>query len=217
MFRFLRKKRTAFPFYDHKVNPNGLKISFPGSQLDVGAFTYGYRKMRVKTWGEGANLKIGKFCSIASGVEIILGGNHRVDWISTYPFGHIFQDHFPANVPDGHPATKGDVLIGNDVWIAADAKILSGVKIGDGAVIGASSVVSKDVAPYEIVAGNPAQPVKSRFDEETVALLLELRWWDLNPKEDITNLAAILSSRPEKTMLKELVAKFRSETAQPLS
>ena len=80
--------------------------------------------------------------------------------------------------------SKGNIVIGNDVWIAQDATILSGVTIGDGAVIGANSVVTKDVEPYTIVAGNPARPISKRFDDQTIEDLLRIKWWNL-PMEDL--------------------------------
>ncbi|WP_344824120.1 CatB-related O-acetyltransferase [Rurimicrobium arvi] len=111
-------------------------------------------------------------------MKIFLGGNHRVDWVSTYPFPAL-PGFFPeAAEITGHPSTKGDVVIGNDVWIGYAAIILSGVTIGDGAVIGAGSVVSKNVGPYEIWAGNPAVCIKKRFPEEIIARLLTEKWWD---------------------------------------
>ncbi|MBN4053753.1 CatB-related O-acetyltransferase [Haliea sp. AH-315-K21] len=142
------------------------------SLYDVGPGTYG--EPTVLHWGEAATLKMGSYCSIADGVKIYLGGNHRVDWITTYPFS-IFRESAKNIV--GHPATKGDVIIGHDVWIADDVKILSGVSIGNGAVIGASSVVSSNVAPYSIVAGNPAKPVKMRFTDDEILILQSLSWW----------------------------------------
>ncbi len=78
----------------------------------------------------------------------------------------------------GHPKTKGDVVIGSDVWIASNAVILSGVHIGDGAVIGANAVVSKNVPAYRVAAGNPSKVVKYRFDEDTIAQLLNIKWWE---------------------------------------
>jgi serine acetyltransferase len=78
----------------------------------------------------------------------------------------------------GHPSCKGDIIIENDVWIGATATIMSGVKISNGAVIGAGSVVTKDVPPYAIVAGNPAKVVKYRFTEEQIEKLLSIAWWD---------------------------------------
>ena len=123
-------------------------------------------------------LIIGKYCSIAEKVTFLLGGNHRVDWISTYPFSE-FQVTWPnASGLVGHPATRGDINVGNDVWIGHGATILSGIRIGDGAVIGAGSVVSKDVAPYSIVAGNPAKEIRARFSANEIEKLLQIKWWD---------------------------------------
>lgn len=84
-----------------------------------------------------------------------MGGNHRTDWLTTYPFGHIHKDIFTNFSGVGHPATKGSVVIGNDVWIGTNVTIMSGVSIGDGAVIANNSHVVKDVLPYSIVGGNP--------------------------------------------------------------
>lgn len=146
--------------------------------FSIGDFTYG--KPDVRWWGEPVNLTIGKFCSLAKGVKIMLGGNHRTDWISTYPFsGRSLQQTFPeARDILGHPSSKGDILIGNDVWIAEDATIMSGTSIGDGAVIAAGAVVTKSVKPYEIVGGNPAKHINFRFSDDIIALLLEIKWWD---------------------------------------
>ena len=138
----------------------------------IGDYTYG--KPQVLSWGD-STLHIGKYCSIAENVTIFLGGNHRIDWVTTYPFSSIFPEarHFK-----GHPATKGDVVIGNDVWIGRSATILSGLKIGNGAVIGAGSMVTKDVPDYGIVAGNPAKLVKMRFDDDTIQALNRIGWWN---------------------------------------
>lgn len=139
---------------------------------EVGVGTYG--EPTVLRWGEPATLKVGAYCSIADGVKIYLGGNHRVDWITTYPFTEFRES---ARQISGHPSTKGDVIIGHDVWIGDDAKILSGASIGNGAVIGSSAVVTSNVAPYSIVAGNPAKHIKMRFTDEEVLVLETLRWW----------------------------------------
>lgn len=141
--------------------------------FSIGDWTYG--RPIIYRWDDKTMLRIGKFCSIADGVRIILGGEHRSDWVTTYPFSVFFES---AKDVKGHPATKGDVTIGNDVWIGSQAIILSGITIGDGAIIGAGSVVSRDVAPYSIVAGNPAKPIRLRFDESKIDALLKIAWWN---------------------------------------
>ena len=162
--------------------------------MEVGAYTYGHDKIKV-WWPEMANIKIGKFCSIAlDGVEIYAGGNHHTEWISTYPFGHIHQNLFNTVSGENHPISKGDITIGNDVWIGNYVKIFSGVTIGDGAVIGAYSVITKDVPPYTIVAGNPGEVRRNRFSDEDTAYLLDLKWWDL-PVEKINEIAPLLCSQ----------------------
>lgn len=124
-------------------------------------------------------LVIGSFSSIGTGAAFIMAGNqgHRTDWISTFPF--YWMSEVPAfeGAANGYrPA--GDTVIGNDVWIGAEAIVMPGVTIGDGAVIGTRAVVTRDVEPYAIVAGNPARTIRQRFEARRVALLLEMRWWD---------------------------------------
>ena len=153
------------------------------SDIAIGRFTYGHGGLIVRQWNEGAALSIGAFCSIAEGVTVLLGGNHRTDWITTYPFGHVAREAFPAAPVPGHPATRGDVTIGADVWLGTGAVILSGVTIGPGAVVAAHAVVVRDVAPYEVVAGNPAVPLRRRFDAPTIAALLASPWWECDTDE----------------------------------
>ncbi|HWX48643.1 MAG TPA: CatB-related O-acetyltransferase [Roseomonas sp.] len=141
---------------------------------EIGDHSYGQPVVHERL----ARLRIGKFTSIAEGVRIALG-NHRTDSATTYPFAalHRFWPSAPT-APDADHATRGAVSIGHDVWIGAGAFIGSGVTIGDGAVIGAMAVVTRDVPPYAIVAGNPARLLRSRFPEPVVRALLALRWWD---------------------------------------
>lgn len=175
------KKKEASPRINSKQGSVYTKDCLTGENYDIGEFTYGHPN--VFMWDNSTRLHIGKFCSIASDVTILLGGNHRTDWVSSYPF-NVLSKPFPNASPiKGHPATKGDIWIGNDVWIGYGATILSGVHIGDGAVIGAKTVVTKDVAPYAIVVGNPGRMVKKRFDEKTIAALLEIGWWNWDEKQ----------------------------------
>ena len=179
------------------------------SPISIGRFTYGLEHLSIREWGEGASLKIGSFCSIASSVTIFLGGNHRVDWVSTFPFGHIFQDELGGTGIEGHPATRGDVIVGSDVWIGHGVTIMSGVSIGCGAVIAANSHVVCDVFPYEVVGGNPAKSIKKRFSREVRELLLTLAWWDL-PVEAIQKINGSLSTEPSVEVIKNLLRQYRA-------
>jgi acetyltransferase-like isoleucine patch superfamily enzyme len=118
------------------------------------------------------------------------GGEHRHDWVTTFPFTHKWPQ---GKGIAGLPATKGNVIIGHDVWIGAGALILSGVTVGNGAVIGARAVVASDVPPYAVAVGNPARVVKMRFPENTVARLLEIAWWNW-PDARIAKAVRVLSS-----------------------
>uniref|UniRef100_A0A6C0DPN8 Acetyltransferase n=1 Tax=viral metagenome TaxID=1070528 RepID=A0A6C0DPN8_9ZZZZ len=146
--------------------------------MSVSAGDYSYGTPQIRWACSGANYRCGKFCSIAGNVTIYLGGNHRPDWITTYPFGHINKETFHTFDGKGHPATKGDVTIGNDVWVGDNSTIMSGITIGDGAVIANNSHVVKDVRPYSIVGGNPAREIKLRFTEEQIETLLKIQWWN---------------------------------------
>ena len=145
----------------------------------------------------GDKLIIGKFCSIACGAKFLFtSANHTLRSLSTYPFPLFFEAWGleKSRVTDAWD-NRGDIVVGNDVWIGYEAVILSGVTIGDGAIIGTRAVVTKDVPPYTIVGGIPARPIRPRFDQETIAALLKLRWWDW-PRERIRrNLPAIQAGR----------------------
>lgn len=154
--------------------------------------TYGFQHLQIKDWGEGTKITVGSFTSIADRVVVFLGGNHRTDWITTYPFGTVATDVFPypkcaTNV------SKGDVIIGNDVWIGSNVTIMSGVTVGDGSIVAANSTVTKNVEPYTIVGGNPAKLIRKRFTDVQIKKLLELSWWNL-PDQIIKKLIPYLLS-----------------------
>ena len=123
-------------------------------------------------------------------MTIFLGGEHRSDWVTTYPF-NVLDPRFTHI--KGHPHSKGDVVIGNDVWVGRGAAILSGVRVGDGAVIGAYAVVVRDVPAYGIVAGNPAKLLRTRFSDAIIEELEDVRWWDW-PDERIDRAVPYLQS-----------------------
>lgn len=143
--------------------------------VSVGKMSYGL--LEVHTWGaSNEKLIIGNYVSIASGVKFILGGNHRYDTLSTYPFKvKILGESREA-------WSKGEIIVEDDVWIGTDVMILSGVSIGKGAVIAAGSIVTKDVPAYAIAGGNPAKLIKYRFDENTIEKLLTFDFSSIDKK-----------------------------------
>ena len=161
--------------------------------FNVGKHSYGVPSIFYSD--SGRQLVIGNYCSIGERVTIFLGGNHRTDWVTTYPFND-FKHHFSSGISvKGHPSSKGDVIIGNDVWIGYGATILSGVTIGDGAVIAAMSVVARDIPAYSIAGGNPAKVIKQRFGEETIRQLLRIRWWEWEDQKVNGNVHLLCTDR----------------------
>jgi virginiamycin A acetyltransferase len=143
----------------------------------------------------GDRLVIGKFCALARGVKFVMNGaNHKMSGFSTYPF-QIFGNGWERVAPKPSELPyKGDTVIGHDVWIGYDALVMPGVSIGSGAIVAARSVVTRDVAPYEVVGGNPAVVIKRRFDAKIVDELLRLAWWDWPIDKVTRNLEAIVSA-----------------------
>ncbi|WP_262029171.1 type B chloramphenicol O-acetyltransferase [Microvirga sp. Mcv34] len=139
-------------------------------------------------------LIIGSFCSIATGVTFVMHGNqgHRRDWISTFPFFYMNKDGAFGS-PEDPFLPAGDTVVGSDVWIGTEAMIMPGVRIGHGAIVGSRAVVTRDVEPYTVVTGNPARPVRKRFSDEEIAMLLEMAWWDW-PVEQIREAMPLLCS-----------------------
>jgi acetyltransferase-like isoleucine patch superfamily enzyme len=170
------------------------------SEYSMGRFSYGHPI--VLSYYSSRKVIIGNFCSIANGVTILTGGEHQTDWVTTYPFNTLFKK-FQQTKND---ITKGDVIIGNDVWIGLNATILPGVKINDGAVVGANSVVTKDVPPYAIVAGNPAKLIRMRFDRETIDSLLRIKWWNWDIQRIMDNMPLLLSNNVEDFVKKNITS-----------
>lgn len=137
------------------------------SKIIVGRRSYGMLNVSAFSPSDD-KLRIGSYCSVAPGVWFLLAGEHQLHSVSTYPFKvKVFGEAFEAG-------SKGDIIIQDDVWIGTNAIICSGVTIGQGAVVAAGAVVTKDVAPYAIVGGNPARLIKWRFDERLRARLSQI-------------------------------------------
>ena len=194
-------KDKAFPL-EHYDRLCFLKNIITNPNIIVGDYTYyddfddvaNFEK-NVKYLFDftGDQLIIGKFCMIASDVTFIMNGaNHLNDTITSYPFAIFGEDWSKAMDGKDYP-NKGNIVVGNDVWIGYGATIMPGVKIGDGAIIATKSVVTKDVAPYSIVGGNPAKEIRKRFSEKQISKLLEIAWWDW-PIEKITSHVQNLTS-----------------------
>jgi len=189
-------KNTIYPL-EHYKHLCFLKNIIKNPNIIVGDYTYyddfedvhNFEK-NVKYHFDftGDKLIIGKFCMIASDVHFIMNGaNHLTESISTYPFAIFGNGWENAMEGKGYPY-KGDTVIGNDVWIGYRACILAGVNIGHGAIIAAHSVVTKDVAPYSIVGGNPIQELRKRFSGVKIDKLLTMKWWDWEMEKITANL-----------------------------
>ncbi|GMQ30759.1 CatB-related O-acetyltransferase [Algoriphagus confluentis] len=186
-------KNQAFPLAGYN-RLCFLKNVVKNPQIQVGDYTYYDDFEDVQNFEKNVKylfdfvgdwLVIGKFCMIASDVTFIMNGaNHLSKSISSYPFAIFGKSWEKAMEGKSYP-NKGDTIIGNDVWIGYGATIMPGVKIGDGSIIASKSVVTKDVEPYTIVGGNPAQEIRKRFSIEKIDQLLALKWWDW-PIERIT-------------------------------
>jgi acetyltransferase-like isoleucine patch superfamily enzyme len=162
-----------------------------GGWATFGRFSYGH--FSVHSWPNSPLLRVGNFCSIAVGVELILGGEHRHDAVSQYPY-HMVFDRTSDSV-DEDLTVRGPIHVGHDVWLSTNSVVLAGVTIGNGAVIAAESVVTRDVEPYAVVAGNPARLLRHRFTPDVIARIEESAWWSW-PRERIEANLEWLTSPP---------------------
>lgn len=150
---------------------NKMNYTYPGNyfnidRVKIGNYTYG--RINAQTYEcEDSFLEIGSYCSIAANVQFILGGEHNIRSVSTYPFRQIFGNEIDTT-------SKGVITVKDDVWICNNVTVLSGVTIGQGAVVAAGAVVTKDVPPYAIVGGVPAKVIKYRFDQTIIKEALSI-------------------------------------------
>ena len=181
------QRRVSLPKRTLIEAPASLKRTKYEGFLELGAFSY-------QVSGYCAAAKIGRYCSIGEDVQIGRQ-NHPMDWISTSPFFYRdnrmfelgdsfaeaskYQAYSPRKTGTRRPSKK--TVIGNDVWICQGAHIMAGVTIGDGAVVASNAVVTKDVSPYAVVAGNPATVKKWRIPFDKIEPVLRCEWWRYAP------------------------------------
>lgn len=152
----------------HKKAAVGNGAQIVDSKID--RYSYVYESKVISA-------EVGAFCSIAANV-VIGGAAHPTDWVSSSPVFYKGKNVLKQNYSENEFEEYKKTIIGNDVWIGSNCLIKSGVKIGDGAVIGMGSVVTHDVPPYEIWAGNPAKFIRKRFSDEIIEELLKIEWWN---------------------------------------
>ncbi|NUQ87207.1 MAG: CatB-related O-acetyltransferase [Glycomyces artemisiae] len=183
-----------------------LKPLIESEKIEVGEYTY-YDDPDAATEFEERNvlysygpekLRIGRYCALATGTRFLMAGaDHPMVGVSTFPFA-IFGGDWTESTLDivMNVASRGDTTVGNDVWTGYNTTVMPGVTIGDGAIIASGAVVTADVPPYTIVGGNPAKPIRKRFSDEEIDLLLRAAWWDW-PVELVTEHArTIMSGTP---------------------
>lgn len=180
-------RKVKFQKEWRRRNPHNETVAgniFPIDIVTVGKGGYGLLNIQSLSPDSGERLKIGNFVSIAPGVLFILGGNHQVNTITSFP---IYSKSVRYN-PALDAQSKGPITIEDEVWIGTNAVILSGVTIGKGAIIAAGAVVIKDVPPYALVGGNPARVIKYRYSPEVIDIISPFYLADLSKEQIVKNI-----------------------------
>jgi acetyltransferase-like isoleucine patch superfamily enzyme len=179
------------PYSLHWLRREGL--------FSMGPHSYTEPTVRYHAGDEPVRVVVGDWSSLAQGVEIVPGGNHRIDPVASFPIRRVLG--LPGFEDDGQPWSKGDVVIGSDVWLGHGVRVLGGVTIGHGAIVGAWSTVTSDIPPYGVAVGVPARVIRLRFDTATIEALLRIAWWNWDvatvrlraPELASTNVAAFIA------------------------
>ena len=188
-FKLFQKKYRRLNSHNRTIIMNYCDLS----KIVIGKKTYG--EIHITDWSFlDTKLRIGSYCSIAPNVQFLLGGEHQINSISTYPF-KVYEFGYSREA-----GSKGDIVVKDDVWIGTNAIICSGVTIGQGVIVAAGAVVTKDVEPYAIVGGNPAKVIKYRFDEKLRRKMCEIDIVELFDRFDINQENLIYSDLNEKIL-----------------
>ena len=195
MIKFKKLKMSYRKQNSHNYTELGNSCDI--SKIHVGNKTYGILNIEDSS-PLHTELIIGSYCSISQDSKFLLGGEHNINTISTYPFKvKLFGEEKEAG-------SKGNIIIHDDVWIGANAVICSGVEIGQGAVIAAGAIVTKNVPPYAIVGGNPAKIIKYRFSDELITQLVNINIPELFDKFTKDDLELIYTNLDDN-LLKNLI------------
>jgi len=182
---------------------------FPMEVVSVGKATYGMLNVYSFFEQPGEKLAIGNYVLIAPGVVFMLGANHQMQTLTTFPLQSRLIKRLPVDA-----VNKGPLIIEDEVWIGTNALMLFGITVGKGAVIAAGTVVTRDVPPYAIAGGNPARVIKYRFPDEIIKILLPIKLADLSEdwiKKNIKILYKKIESVDDALYIKKLVDQEKSK------